>query len=321
MNRQYLFLPCIAVLLVAGVALFAHFHGATIPILEPSGPVALGERWVIIVTLLLCAIIVIPVFLLLFYFAWKYRADSPRASIHHRPDWDHDSKLEEFLWWLAPTAIIAILGVIMWQSAHQLDPYRPLQSANAPLTVDVVALDWKWLFIYPAQGIASVNLLEIPQDVPVHFYLTADAPMNSFWIPSLGGQIMVMPGMQTQLNLMASKEGTFNGFSGNISGDGFSGMAFTAKAVSPDDFNAWVAAAQASSTPLTTSVYSVLALPSEYNPVAYYSAPNGDLFTSIIMQYMTPAPSGTSTMMAMPAANNAPMSMPMNMPMDTMPSP
>src|ERR1700689_2657438 len=115
MNRTYILLPCAAILLVAGIAAFAHFHGAAIPILEPSGPIALGERWVIVITVLLCAIVVIPVFVLLFFFAWKYRADSPQAYIHHRPDWDHDSKVIEFSWWLVPTAIIAVLAVIMWQ--------------------------------------------------------------------------------------------------------------------------------------------------------------------------------------------------------------
>jgi len=186
----------------------------------------------------------------------------------------------------------------MWQSAHQLDPYKPLPSVNPPLTVEVVALDWKWLFIYPAQGVASVNLLEIPQNVPIHFELTADAPMNSFWIPSLGGQIMVMPGMETQLNLLANKAGSYNGFSGNISGDGFSGMAFTAKAVPQDEFDAW-AASSASSTPLDAAAYAALAAPSEYNPVATYTLADTGVFGSVIMGYMMPADTAMSMPMQM----------------------
>ena len=283
-----MFLPFIAVALIALVTWFAHIHGAMIPVLNPEGPVAFGERWVIIVTVLLSAIVVLPVFFLLFYFGWKYRADSTHAPVHHQPDWDHDSPAVEFSWWLPPAIIVAILAVIMWRSTRALDPYKPLVSSVPAMEVDVIALDWKWLFIYPAQGIASVNVLEIPAGVPVHFYLTADAPMNSFWIPALGGQIMVMPGMQTELNLLADEPGSYSGSSANISGDGFSGMAFTAQAVSQTDFDAWAAAARASSTPLTQTAYAALAQPSEYNPAASYVLSDAGLFNSVMLKYMVP---------------------------------
>jgi cytochrome o ubiquinol oxidase subunit 2 len=289
MNRDYA-LSFVAALLVAGLVAFAYIHRSAMLILNPQGPVALGERQVIIVTVLLCAIVVIPVFILLFFFAWKYRASNPAAQTEHSPDWDHDSKAAEFLWWLVPTAIIAVLAVVAWQSSRALDPYKPLVGAAAPITVDVVALDWKWLFIYPDLGIASVNLLELPQNVPVHFNLTADAPMNSFWIPSLGGQIMVMPGMTTQLNLMASSIGTFNGFSGNISGQGFAGMAFTASSVSLADFEAWVGRVKQSptSTPLTLPAYQALTAPSEYNPPSYYSSVDAGLYANVVNKFMMP---------------------------------
>ncbi len=315
----------VLVLLAFFVAAVFYIHGAYFPILEPAGPVAFGERSVILITLALCAIVVIPVFALLFFFAWRYRASSPLTQVHHRPDWEYISPAIEVIWWLIPSLIIAILAVIMWQSAHALDPYLPLSSGPS-MTVDVVALDWKWLFIYPEQGIASVNLLEIPENIPVHFYLTADAPMNSFWIPSLGGQIMVMPGMQTQLNLMASREGTFNGFSGNISGEGFSGMAFTAKSVSPSDFEAWVQSIASSSAPLTAATYTSLAAPSEYNPVTYYSLIDQNIYTDVINSFMIPGDqiqgmpmstmnanqtASTSATSSMPMMN---MSMPMEMP-------
>jgi cytochrome o ubiquinol oxidase subunit 2 len=324
-----------ALLLLGFVALFAvgivttlYLRDASIPILEPAGPIALAERGVIIITVLLCAIVVIPVFFLLFFFAWKYRADSPRAHVHHHPDWDHNNKITEFAWWLVPTAIIVVLGVIMWRSAHALDPWKPIESDAAPITVYVVALDWKWLFIYPDQGIASVNLLEMPENVPVHFYLTADAPMNSFWIPSLGGQIMVMPGMTTQLSLMASRLGNFNGFSANISGDGFAGMAFTARSVSQSDFQQWVQSIKQSSNPLTLSAYATLVAPSEYNPVAYYSPVEGSLYTTIVNKFMMPqgaamgeTQSGMTDMQGTPTPPSSPvmpgMNMPMNMPMST----
>jgi cytochrome o ubiquinol oxidase subunit 2 len=267
-----------------------YLRGVNIPILEPAGPIAEQERWVIVITVLLCAIVVVPVFVLLFLFAWKYRASRVQTEETHRPDWDHASVFIEFTWWLIPTAIIAILSVILWQSAHALDPYKKIPGATS-LEVDVVALDWKWLFIYPSEGVASVNLLEIPTNVPVTFKITADAPMNSFWIPQLGGQIMAMPGMVTQLNLMASRDGTYNGFSANISGDGFAGMNFKTKSVAQEDFNAWIESIRdASSTPLSFASYAALAKPSEYNPVVEYSPVDADLYGNIVMKYMMPNP-------------------------------
>ncbi|HEX7651238.1 MAG TPA: COX aromatic rich motif-containing protein [Candidatus Paceibacterota bacterium] len=286
MNRRYL-LPYIAVLALA-VATVWYLHGAHLPVLEPAGPVAAAELRVMVITTLLCAIVVIPVFVLLFYFAWKYRAGNTATNVDHRPDWDHDNWIAETLWWLVPAAIIACLAVLAWRSSYALDPYKPLDSDAPALTIQVVALDWKWLFIYPEQGIASVNLVEFPADVPVRFELTADAPMNSFWVPSLGGQIMVMPGMQTQLNLMASRVGDYQGASANISGDGFAGMAFTARAVSQDDFSAWVASAQDSARPLTLDAYGALAAPSSYNPVMLYSSADTGLFGTIINRVMMP---------------------------------
>ncbi len=287
MKRIYVFLSLV-LMLVAAVVTVLYLRASSIPILEPAGPIALAERRVILITLALCSTVVIPVFFLLFFFAWKYRADGPEAHLKHDPDWDDDSMAAEFAWWLVPSAIIVALGILMWQSTHALDPFAPIVSATPPITVDVVALDWKWLFIYPAQGVASVNLLEIPENTPIHFYLTADAPMNSFWIPSLGGQIMVMPGMSTQLNLMASRLGDFNGYSANISGKGFSGMAFTARSVSPGDFAAWVASVQASSTPLTLVAYAALAQPSSYVPIAQYAPVDSGLYTTVIDNIMLP---------------------------------
>ncbi|MDR3570766.1 MAG: ubiquinol oxidase subunit II [Candidatus Pacebacteria bacterium] len=287
MRRSTIVLLSIFVLALAA-ATFLYVRSATIAVLDPAGPVALAEKNIIITATFLCALVVVPVFFLLFFFAWKYRADSPQAQQSHKPDWDHDSILAEVIWWLVPAVIIAILGVIAWNSSHALDPYRPLESDVATIPIDVVALDWKWLFIYPQQGIASVNLVEFPAGTPVHFYLTADAPMNTFWIPQLAGQVMVMPGMTTQLNLAASKTGDFNGFSGNISGKGFSGMAFTARAVDQQTFNTWIASIKASSTPLTQEAYIMLAAPSEYNPVAYYDLAEPNLFGAIESTYMNP---------------------------------
>lgn len=287
MKRFQALLVCAFVVMLATLTtLYVRSH--TIAIMDPAGPIAAAEKNIIIVTVFLCSLVVIPVYGMLFIFAWRYRADSPTAHIEHHPTWDHYNWIAELIWWAIPSIIIVILGVIAVQSSSALDPYKPLQSNVPAITVDVVALDWKWLFIYPEQGIASVNLVEFPENTPIHFYLTADAPMNSFWVPQLAGQIMVMPGMTTQLNLAATQLGDFSGFSGNISGEGFAGMAFTARAVSLEDFDQWVASVQASSTPLSQGMYSSLVQPSEYDPVAYYAPVDPDLFNAIVAKYMTP---------------------------------
>ncbi|HUO50430.1 MAG TPA: COX aromatic rich motif-containing protein [Candidatus Paceibacterota bacterium] len=261
----------------------------SIAIFDPAGPIALGERSVIIETFLLSTLVIVPVFFMLGYFAWRYRASNEASADAHHPEWDHTSPLAEITWWLVPAAIIAVLSVVAWKSSHALDPYVPLPGNE--LVVQVVALDWKWLFIYPAQGVASVNELEIPVNTPVHFYLTGDAPINTFWVPQLAGQIMVMPGMTTQLNFEATRTGNFNGLSGNISGKGFSGMTFTVKAVPQEDFDTWVAAIQESHNPLTQDTYAALAAPSTDVPVSYYAPVENGLYTAVAAKYM----SATST--------------------------
>jgi|SRR5665213_927884 len=297
MKRSSVFLVIAgAVALVLGIAIY--LHNTTIAVLDPAGPVALGEKNVILITLFLCALVVVPVFVMLGVFAWRYREGSHAARYEHHSEWDHYNWIAELIWWIIPSAIIFVLAIIAWNSSHALDPYKPLQGDAPAITVDVVALDWKWLFIYPAQGIATVNLVEFPAGTPIHFYLTADAPMNSFWVPQLGGQIMVMPGMTTQLNLLASRNGDFNGFSGNISGEGFAGMTFTARAVSQSEFDQWVASIKTSSAPLTQASYSELAAPSEYNPVTYY-APVDDVFSATVMKYMTPGSAMMESMSGM----------------------
>ncbi len=265
-------------------------QGVPIPVLDPAGPIALAEKRVIIVALLLMSLIVVPVFVLLFFFAWKYRDTSPEAHVHHHPTWDHDNAAAEFLWWLVPSAIIAVLAIIAWQSSHALDPYVPLKGGEKTLTVQVVALNWKWLFIYPEQGIASLNELTIPASTPVRFLLTADAPMNAFWVPSLGGMIMVMPGMQTQLNLAADRIGVYEGSSGNLSGKGFSGMTFKVHAVTDADFDAWVNTVRRAGTSLDDEEYRTLERDSENESVRYFSSVLPDLYTSIYTKYMAEVP-------------------------------
>jgi cytochrome o ubiquinol oxidase subunit II len=275
------------VLFFLGVVALAawYLHGTNIAVLNPEGPVALQERNLIMFAALLSLLVVVPVFTLTAVFAWRYREGNTKAT--YSPELDH-SRVAETIWWLIPSALILILSVVAWNSSHQLDPFKPLASTTPPLTVQVVALNWKWLFIYPQQHIATVNFVQFPAQTPVNFEVTADAPMNSFWIPQLGGQIYAMPGMSTQLHLMASQNGSFRGSSANISGQGFSGMNFTAKSSSQADFDQWVQSAQQSPTNLSQDMYTALAKPSENNAAAYYTVDNSGLYDTIINKYMPP---------------------------------
>lgn len=238
-----------------------------------------------VTAVLLMLLVILPVFALLFVFAWQYRAGNKKSV--YLPDWDH-AKTDELIWWAIPCEIILVLAAITWSSTHQLDPWKPLNSSVAPVTIKVVSLDWKWLFIYEDEGIATVNELEIPVNTPVTFELTSDAPMNSFWIPQLGGQIMTMTGMVTKLHLMATEEGTFVGHSANFSGGGFSGMQFETRAVSADAYKAWAASVKHSGTTLDEAAYAELAKPSENVLPQGYVLAAPQLFDTIVKKYMAP---------------------------------
>ena len=275
------------VLLLAVVVMVGrwYLHGRTVAVLDPQGPVAYKERQLIIVTVLLALIVVLPVFTMLFAISWKYREGNKKAI--YTPNWDH-SRVAETVWWGVPTLLILIISIITWNSSHQLDPFKSLASTTQPITIQVVALDWKWLFIYPEQNIASVNYVRFPKSTPVNFEITSDATMNSFWVPRLGGQIYAMTGMSTQLHLMADQTGKYNGSSANISGAGFAGMKFTAEATSESDFQEWVQNVQLSSQQLDQQSYNKLARPSQNNPSAYYALGDPALYTTIIDKYMGP---------------------------------
>ena len=271
--------------LLPALALLA---GCNAVLLHPEGDVALQQRDLIIISLGLMLLIVIPVILLTLLFAWRYRARNKDAT--YDPEWHHSTMLELMIW-AAPLLIIIALGALTWVSTHKLDPYRPLDqisknrpvAANTkPLVVEVVALDWKWLFFYPEQGIATVNDLAAPVDRPIEFKITASSVMNSFFIPSLAGQIYAMPGMQTTLNAVINKTGDYEGFSANFSGDGFSGMRFTFHGMSNQDFDAWVQQAHKSSETLSTDTYQRLAQPSEREPIHRYSSVAPGLYEAIM---------------------------------------
>lgn len=264
-------------------ALFIMTHN--IPVLDPKGMIGVKECDLISTASLLMLIVVVPVFILTIFFAWRYRESNVKAK--HTPDWAHNS-IAEYCWWGVPLVIIVILAVITWKSSHELSPFVPLESNKKPVRIQVVALDWKWLFIYPEEGIATINFIQFPEQTPINFEITADAPMNSFWIPQLGGQIYAMPAMRTKLHLIADEVGVFRGASANISGKGFAGMTFTAQASSQADFEQWVQSMKSSSKQLGLKEYDQLVTPSEYNPVASYVLLQRDLFDQILMKYMTP---------------------------------
>ncbi|MFK7606175.1 MULTISPECIES: ubiquinol oxidase subunit II [unclassified Pseudomonas] len=261
--------------------------GCNWTLLNPVGQVGIEERNLIITATLLMLLVVVPVIAMTFIFAWKYRASNKDAT--YAPKWSHSTKIEVVIW-TVPILIILALGVLTYKSTHALDPYRPLESDVKPLTIEVVAMDWKWLFIYPEQGIATVNKIVFPANTPINFRITSDTVMNSFFIPGLGGQIYAMAGMTTKLHLIANHNAELDGISANYSGAGFTGMKFKAIATSQADFDAWVNEVKASPKQLDQAEYAALSKPSQNNPVALYSSYAPNLFQTIIDKYegMTP---------------------------------
>jgi len=255
----------------------------SISLLEPKGEIANNQYDLLVFASVLSLIVIIPVYVMLLGFAWRYRASNKKAK--YKPNWD-SNKVAESIWWGIPIILIFILSVVTWQTSHSLDPYKPLESSKQPLSVQVVALQWKWLFIYPEYNVATVNQLTIPEQTPVNFYITADAPMNSFWIPDLGGQIYAMAGMQTKLHLMADSTGTYNGYSANLSGEGFANMDFKVNSVTNYEFSSWLQNVAMSSEILDSSSYKLLAEPSVINNPIYYGYVQPEIFTDIINSYM-----------------------------------
>jgi cytochrome o ubiquinol oxidase subunit II len=256
---------------------------STILLLDPKGPIGESERFVILTAIALMAIVVIPVFIMAFWFPRKYRAANTAST--YMPKWSYSGKID-LVMWAVPIAIVTVLAILAWTRTHELDPYKPIASAEKPITIEAVSLDWKWLFIYPDQNIATVNQITFPVNVPVSFKLTSDTVMTSFFIPQLGSQIYAMGGMQTRLHLLANKPGTYAGQNNQISGRGYADMHFTAKAVSREEFQAWVEKIKQSPEKLDPERYERLARPSAgYYPVTYFSAVTPDLFLYILRKY------------------------------------
>jgi len=246
-------------------------------VLDPHGPVGQAERIILSDATAIMLAVVGPVIALTLIFAWWFRAGNKRAK--YRPDWEYSGRIEMIIWSI-PALVILFLGGIAWISSHELDPPRPL-SARPALEVEVIALDWRWLFIYPEHGIASLNRLAVPTGVPIHFKLTATSVMNSFFIPQLGSQIYCMPGMTTQLNLQADDAATYQGLSAQYSGDGFSDMRFTVEATSPEEFQQWIDRTRAQEGALNLSTFVRLAKPAHAGAPATYSRVDPELFQEV----------------------------------------
>jgi cytochrome o ubiquinol oxidase subunit II len=271
---------------VLPVVLFicATLGGCTGGVLDPQGPVAAAERQILFNSLGIMLAIVIPTIVATLGVAYRFRSSNKRAR--YLPDFNYSDRLEALVWSI-PAMTVLLVGGVAWVGAHDLDPPKPIASTVKPINVQVVSLDWKWLFIYPEQGIASVNHLVVPAGTPISFELTSSSVMNSFFVPQLGSQIYTMSGMATHLWLQADHQGSYPGFSANFSGDGFADMHFTVDAVPPEQFAQWVNAARDRGPSLDAAAYADLAKPSKAVAPFTYRAVASNLFTGILQSGMS----------------------------------
>ncbi|NGZ77839.1 ubiquinol oxidase subunit II [Saccharibacillus alkalitolerans] len=252
-------------------------------VLDPKGPIAEKQLDLIIITTLLCSVIIVPVLIITFVIVWRYRASNKKAD--YKPEWAHNNLLET-IWWGIPIVIIIALAIVTVRYTHELEPSKALASDKDEVVIQAVSLNWKWLFLYPEEGIATVNTITIPEGHPVRFELTADSPMNSFWIPELGGQIYAMSGMSMALHLQADEPGTYFGTGANFTGEHFANMTFDVNATSEEEYENFIAEAKSSPETLTAESYEELSKPTEKEePKLYASFPNG-IYESIVTKYM-----------------------------------
>lgn len=264
----------------------------SIVVLDPKGPIAEQQRDLMVISTVLISVIIVPVLILTAIIVWKYRDKKDRKA-KYTPNWEHNTKLE-IIWWGIPIIIIAVLAVITVKYTYDLEPSKPLVSDNKPLTIQVTSLDWKWLFQYPELGIATVNYIQIPEDTPIRFEITADSPMNSFWIPQLGGQIYAMSGMAMTLHLQADEQGEYWGSGANFTGKDFAKMYFDVKATTQDEFDKWVNEIKASSPVLTLDGYKQLAKPAASDVKTFSAFPEG-LFEMTVTKYASSHNHGLSS--------------------------
>nr|WP_128660633.1 ubiquinol oxidase subunit II [Paenibacillus sp. 598K] len=254
----------------------------SIIVLNPKGPIAEQQRDLMVISTLLACIVIIPVLLLMAFIAWRYR-DKKGRTAKYTPEWEHSTKLE-VIWWGVPIVIIIILGIITARYTFALEPSKPLVSDQKPLTIQVTSLDWKWLFQYPEQGIATVNRVQFRAGVPIRFEVTADSPMNSFWIPQLGGQIYAMSGMAMTLYLQADEVGNYWGSGANFTGREFAKMSFDVESTTREAFDQWVSEIKTTAPKLTLEGYKRLAEPAASEVQTFSEFPEG-LFEMTVTKY------------------------------------
>ena len=272
---------------VIATALLCLMTGCNRGILDPVGPVAAAEKQILINSTAIMLAIIIPTMIATVAFAWWFRRGNTKAE--YRPDWEYSGAIELVVWAI-PALTILLLGGIAWIGSHDLDPGKPLKSANPPLNVEVVSLDWKWLFIYPDQGVATVNQLVVPAGTPISFKLTSATVWNSFFIPQMGSMIYTMPRMTTRLNLQADKPGVYDGLSSHFSGDGFPGMQFKVHALPADQFAMWAQGVRGQGAALDGRAYTELSKPSSYVKPITYGAVAPGLFDGIVANRVPLAP-------------------------------
>jgi len=252
-------------------------------LIDPKGPIGDAERFVIIAAFVLMLTVVIPVLVMVFWFSRRYRASNTKAI--YTPKWSYSGKIDLAIW-LVPVAIVTALGFLAWRETHQLDPYKPIEPGIKPIRIEVVSLDWKWLFIYPDHDIATVNQIVFPAKIPLSFRITSETVLTSFFIPQLGSQIYAMPGRQTRLHLMAAEPGTYAGHNQQFSGRGYADMHFKAIVTSREQFEAWVQKTKKLPEKLDPAHYEKLAKPSVDSTVMYFSSVKPGLFDHILRKYM-----------------------------------
>lgn len=252
-------------------------------VLDPKGPIGQSQKELIIFSTLLCAVIIVPVLILTAIIVWRYR-DRPNRKASYQPHWEHNTKLE-ITWWAVPIVIIVILAIVTINYTYKLEPSKAIASEEEPITIQVTSMDWKWLFKYPDEDIATINYIKFPEGVPVKFQLTSDTAMNSFWIPQLGGQLYSMSGMAMTLYLQADEQGTYYGSGANFNGKDFAQMTFRAEAVSREDYEAWIDEVKESAPALTMEGYETLTEPGPSDVQLFSSFPEG-LFEKIVRQYV-----------------------------------
>ncbi len=274
MKGELPFRRVLAMLVVGGFAASSRAEG----VLDPQGPIASAERLILLNSTTIMLVVVVPVIVLTLAFAWWYRASNTRAS--YEPNWANSGRIE-FVVWSIPAMVVLLLAGVAWTGSHDLDPARKLPSNLKPIRIEVVSLDWKWLFIYPDFEVATLNQIIVPAGAPIEFQLTSTNVMNAFWVPQLGSQIYTMPGMTTRLNLLADHAGDYPGLSSNFSGDGFSDMRFVVHAVPAAVFSSWLAASQTQGVVLDAAAYSQLARTGSDVSIKTYGSVERDLFERI----------------------------------------